>query len=114
MDIRSPGAPCSAWRGFQPVNVASGRVIVLDALVDVTFRIGEKRIERSFSVPVSDDPKRKVNVVLYGGRSLIDEVRSEDLSVEMVKDAGGVERPSVSLPPHLVDRVEIRRPRADR
>ena len=96
------------------INVSNAKATLLDALVDVSFRIGEKRIERSFSVPVRDDAKRRVNVVLYGGRSLFDEVKPEDILVQMVKDDAGVERPSVTLPPSLADRVEIRRPKAER
>jgi YbbR domain-containing protein len=92
----------------------SAKITPLESVVDVSFRIGERRVERSFSVPVRDDPKRKVNVVLYGGRSLFDNLKPENLEVEMVKDGAGNERPTVTLPPQLVDRVEIRRPRADR
>lgn len=97
------------------VNISNAaKVTPLEPLVDVSFRIGEKRIERSFSVPVSGDPKRKVNVVLYGGRSLFENVKAEDLTVEMEKDGTGAERPTVTLPPQLVDQVEIRKPRSDR
>ena len=96
------------------VNVSNPKIALLESLVDVSFRIGEKRIEKSFSVPVKDDPKRKVNVVLYGGKSLFDNVKPEDLAVDMVRDGAGVERPTVTLPSQLVDRVEIRRPRTDR
>lgn len=93
-----------------PVTVANPKATLLDTLVDVSFRIGEKRVERSFSVPVSGDPKRKVTVVLYGGSSLFDNVTAEDITVEMIRDDAGNERPAVTLPPQLVDRVEVRRP----
>lgn len=96
------------------VNVSNPKATLLESFVDVTIRIGEKRIEKAYSVPVAGDPKRKINVVLYGGRSLFDNVLPEDITVTMQKDAAGVERPAVTLPPQLVDRVEIRRPRADR
>lgn len=96
------------------INITNAaKVIPLEPLVDVSFRIGERRIERSFSVPVEGDPKRKVNVVLYGGRSLFEGVKPEDLSVEMVADGHGGERPAVTLPPRLADQVEIRKPKAE-
>ena len=97
-----------------PVTISNaGKLTPLDPLVSVSFRIGEKRIEKAFSVPVAGDTKRKVNVVLYGGKSLLEHLKPEELSVEMTKDANGTERPSVNLPSSLVDKVEIRRPRAE-
>lgn len=98
-----------------PVNLSNAaKITPLEPLVDVSFRIGEKRVERSFSVPVKDDPKRKVSVVLYGGRSLFEGVKPEDISVEIVKNADGTERPLVTLPSRLADQVEIRKPKAER
>jgi YbbR domain-containing protein len=96
------------------VDVSNPKAVLLDTLVDVTFRIGEKRIERMYSVPVADDPKRKVQVLLYGGRSLFEGISAEDITVTMVKDDAGNDRPSVTLPSQLADRVEIRRPRPAR
>jgi YbbR domain-containing protein len=92
----------------------SAKITPLESVVEVAFRIGERRVERSFSVPVKDDPKRKMNVVLYGGRSLFENVKPEDFSVEMVKDGAGTEKPTVILPSQLVERVEIRKPKTDR
>lgn len=90
------------------------KIRLLDTLVDVSFRIGEKRVERTFSVPVRDDPKRKVNVVLYGGRSLFEGVEPEDITVGMSTDTSGKETPTVTLPASLSGSVEIRRPRTQR
>jgi YbbR domain-containing protein len=94
-----------------PISISNPeKVRTLETLVDVTFRIGEKRIERSFSVPAKNDAKRRINVVLFGGRSLFDNVKPEDISVDVVKDASGKESFDVNLPPALADRVEIRKP----
>ncbi|HTH37776.1 MAG TPA: CdaR family protein [Pyrinomonadaceae bacterium] len=94
-----------------PISISNPeKVRTLETLVDVTFRIGERRIERSFSVPVKNDAKRKVNVVLFGGRSLFENIKPEDISVEVVKDASGKESYDVDLPPALTDRVEVRKP----
>ena len=94
-----------------PISISNPeKVRTLETLVDVTFRIGERRIERSFSVPVKNDAKRKVNVVLFGGRSLFENIKPEDISVEVVKDASGKESYDVHLPPALTDRVEVRKP----
>ena len=94
-----------------PISISNPeKVRTLETLVDVTFRIGEKRIERSLNVPVRNDAKRKVNVVLFGGRSLFDNLKPEDISVEVTKDASGKESFDVDLPQALADRVEIRKP----
>ena len=94
-----------------PITISNPeKVRTLETLVDVTFRIGERRIERSFNVPVKNDAKRKVNVLLFGGRSLFDNLKPEDISVEVTKDASGKESFDVDLPPALTDRVEIRKP----
>ena len=94
-----------------PISISNPeKVRALETLVDVTFRIGEKRIERSFSVPARNDSKRRINVVLFGGRSLFDNVKPEDISVEVVRDASGKESFDVDLPPALADRVEIKKP----
>lgn len=81
-----------------PINVA--KVTLLDTIVDVSFRIGEKRIERTFNVPV-EDSKRRANVVLTGGRSLIADLKASDLHVEL----GGDDSPRVVLPAGLEGRV---------
>ncbi len=94
-----------------PISISNPeKVRTLETLVDVTFRIGERRVERSLSVPVKNDAKRKVNVVLFGGRSLFDNIKPEDISVEITKDASGKESFDVDLPAALADRVEIRKP----
>lgn len=94
-----------------PVNVSTTKATLLRTIVDVSFRIGEKRIERSYQVPVKGDPKRKIQVVLFGGRSLFDGIKPEDITVELQKGADGKETPHVTLPASLDDDVEMRRPK---
>lgn len=96
------------------VNVSNPKAVLLETLVDVSFRIGEKRVERSYSVPVGGDGKRKINVLLFGGKSLLDAIKPEDITVELIKDAAGNEKPTVTLPSSAGDSVEIRRPKPDR
>ena len=85
-----------------PVSVANPKATVVETVVDVAFRIGEKRVERVYSIPV--DGGRRANVVLYGGRSLFENVRTESLRVD-VEPSG---EPRVILPPSLDGKVEIR------
>ena len=97
-----------------PVNVSNPKVTLLETVVDVAFRIGEKRVEKTFRVPVRDYPKRKATVVLFGGKSLFDGVKPEDLRVDIVKTSSGEESPQVTLPASLQDKVEVRKVKADR
>jgi len=89
-----------------PVSVANPKAAVLETVVDVGFRIGEKRVERVYSVSV--DAGRRASVVLFGGRSLFEKVRTEDLHVEIVKNAAGIDEPRLTLPPALDGKVEVR------
>lgn len=96
------------------VNVSNPKATLLETLVDVTFRVGEKRVEKTFSVTAKDDPKHKVGVVLFGPKSLLDELKAEDITLEHSTDPAGKETHTVTLPSSLADRVEIRKPKAER
>ena len=79
---------------------------MLNTVVDVLFRIGEKRVERSFKVPVSNDNK-DASFVVYGPKTLLQKARPEDIKVEMVLGDSGEEVPQVNLPANLRDVAEI-------
>ncbi|MEO5859405.1 MAG: CdaR family protein [Pyrinomonadaceae bacterium] len=79
----------------------------LDSFVDVNFRIGETRVEKSFTIPIRDSKKR-AQVTIFGGRSLFDGVSVKDFSATM---ADGAEEPTVELPNRLEGRVEVRKVR---
>lgn len=89
-----------------PVSVANPKASVLETVVDVVFRIGEKRVERVYSVSVEGG--RRATVVLFGGKSVFEHVRTEDLNVELIKNAAGIEEPRLTLPPALDGKVEVR------
>ncbi len=79
----------------------------LDSFVDVSFRIGETRVERSFIIPVTDS-KRRAQITLYGGRSLFDGITAKDFSATL---PDGSEEPAVELPRKLDGQVEVRKVR---
>jgi YbbR domain-containing protein len=85
-----------------PVSVANPKATVVETVVDVAFRIGEKRVERVYSIPVEGG--RRASVVLFGGKSLFDNVRTENLRVEIDSN----DEPRVILPPALDGKVEDR------
>jgi len=91
-----------------PITVSNSKATLLDTAVDAVFRIGEKRIERVYSVPVRDTPGKRANVILFGGRSLFEGVRPEDIQVEVSRNESGQEVPRLTLPQSLEGKVEVR------
>jgi len=94
-----------------PLNLSNPKATVLDTAVDVVFRIGEKRIERLFLVPLKNENagKRVVTVILYGARSILENIRPESLQVEIIKNESGEESLQLILPVGIQGQVEIRK-----
>lgn len=85
------------------------KAAVLNTVVDVDFRIGEKRIERTFSLPVPGMPGKTVSFVAYGPRSLLSKANADDFKVEVYLDDQGEEAPRVVVQDELQATVEIRK-----
>lgn len=77
-----------------------------DSFVDVNFRIGEERVERTFNIPVEGAAGKRAQVTLFGGRSLFEGISAKDFSASL---EGSGEQPDVSLPSQLEGRVEVRK-----
>ena len=93
-----------------PIGVSDPKASVLsESVVDVIFRIGEKRIERVYPIPLSDGSGRRALVTLFGGRSVLAELRPANMRVEMVKNDAGNEVPRAVLPSEFEGKVEIRK-----
>lgn len=92
------------------LNIVSPNVRPVDTtVVDVTFHIGERRIEKTFIVTAKTETgERRVPVTLYGARSVIENLRPEDIKVELVKSETGETAKNIALPPETQGRVEIR------
>ena len=90
------------------LNVVNPKVTLLDTAVDVAFRIGEKRGERVFIIPVQGE-KKTATVILFGGRSMLEALKTEDLRVENLKNEAGENVLTPILPPAIQDKVEIRK-----
>jgi len=80
---------------------------VLESFVDVNFRVGENRIERTFTVPLDDPAGKRAQVTLFGGRSLLADLSAKDLSVTAAENRD----PQVTLPSEIDGQVEVRRVR---
>lgn len=93
------------------LSLVNPKVTLLDTVVDVYFRIGEKRIERLFLVPVKTDGKTvQATIVLYGARSVLEAIQPENLQIEIFKtETGESSPPRLVLPPELQNKVEIRK-----
>ena len=91
-----------------PVSVANPKAAVLNTVVDVYFRIGEKRVERAFSISIPGPPRKTAGFTLFGPRTLLLHTKADAFKVEMVKNDSGDETPQLILPLELQDLVEIR------
>lgn len=106
VDIDNKSSDFIANQVFVTLSNPKARLLV-DAVVDVAFRIGEKRIEKSFNIMVG---AKRIEVVLYGPRSVIEAVKPGDIKADIIKNDTGDDVPTVSVPSDIRDRVEIRRP----
>ncbi|MBP9665095.1 MAG: YbbR-like domain-containing protein [Pyrinomonadaceae bacterium] len=91
-----------------PVLASQPRAAVLNTVVDVQLRIGEHRIERSFTLPIAGVGKN-ATFVLYGPRTVLAKMHADDLRVEMSLNDGGEEQPQVILPPDMEELIEVKK-----
>ncbi len=88
--------------------------LVNTTVVDVLFRIGERRIEKTFIVTAKTETgEKRVPVKLYGALSVIENLRTENITVGITKTETGETVQNVILPPEIQDKVEIRNPKSN-
>ena len=92
-----------------PLTSPNAKLTILDTVVDVNFRIGERRIERLFVVQTEDG--RRVSAVLYGPLTLLRDLKPADLKAVITKNENGADSSQLTLPAELEGAVEIRRTR---
>ena len=78
------------------------RAAVLNTFVDVIFRVGEKRAERIFSLPILGT-EQSATFTLYGPKSILSSAKKDSMYVEMNADT-----PHVVLPSEWLDTIEVR------
>jgi YbbR domain-containing protein len=91
------------------VNVTNPKAAVFNTVVDVFFRIGERRVERAFTIPVTGLNGKNASLIIYAPRTLLAQIKPEDFKVEMILNDKGEEVPEVILPPELKDFAEVRK-----
>ena len=92
-----------------PLIPSNAKLTLLETVVDVNFRIGERRIERLFVVTTSDG--RRVSAVLYGPITVLRDLNPADLQASVSRNDNGADTPQITLPGELQGVVEIRRTR---
>jgi hypothetical protein len=93
-----------------PINVVNPKATVLDTVVDVYFKIGERRMERIFVVPVqTENGNRRATVILYGAHSVLESLKPENLQVETSKNDAGESFSRLILPTDIQSKVEIKK-----
>jgi hypothetical protein len=93
------------------IRITAENTTVSDTVVDVSVKIGETRVERTVLVTVSGAVGKKASVTLYGPKSVLDAIKPDVLTVEMIKTDSGQETPQINLPLDLQQSVEVKRTR---
>lgn len=97
-----------------PIDIEDKRVTVSEPVVSVHLKIGEQRIEKSFAgVGVRENsgaiarPQTAV-VKVYGDRSIVERLRSEDMQIILDVGEDGSIIPRLTLPSDMEGHVELR------
>jgi YbbR domain-containing protein len=90
------------------VNSPNPSATVLNTIVDVFVVIGERRFERSFTVPVAGEPGKMASFVILGPRSTLQQSKTEDFKVDVFLDENGDLKPRLVLPNSLDEVSEVR------
>jgi YbbR domain-containing protein len=96
------------------IEISDQRVNVLDTVVNVSLEIGEQRIEKSFAgVPVRESSGAQARpeiatVTLYGQRSIIEQLRPENMQILLDVGPDGAISPRLILPAGMEGRVQLR------
>ena len=87
------------------LNIISPKVRIFEAFVDVTFTIGEKRVEKIISL--SDEEKKKSNLItLFAPKSVLERIKPHDLRIFKSQESN---EHSVILPEEFQDKIEVRK-----
>ena len=97
------------------IDIGDRKIAPLDAVVDVFVRIGEPAVERRLdSIPVvlpegaqGEPQPARAAVTLRGPRSVMQNLRADELSLVLEPGGDGQVRARLRLPPALEGRVEV-------
>ena len=93
-----------------PVVAPNPKAAVLNTFVDVAFKIGEKRIERTFTIPLTDSPgKFFVTFTVYGPRTLLARTKPDTFKIEPVPNGSNNNPPEVVIPNDMQGLIEVKK-----
>ena len=90
-----------------PLIAPNTKLTLLETAVDVNVAIGERRIEKTFVVPAGE--AKRVFVTLFGGRTILNGLKPENIKVEITKNGAGADAAEITLPAELQQSVEVRK-----
>ncbi len=91
------------------LNLVNSKITVLDSIVDVNVKVGEKRIERMFTVETKyENEVKKINVILLASHSVLEKIKPEDIQITLEKLTDGKLIPTAILPTEFQNSVEIK------
>ena len=92
-----------------PLTPPNAKLTLFETAVDIYVRVGERRVERLFVVPLSDGTNRRVSAVLYGPTTLLRDLKIAEMQATVSKNDSGVDTPQITLPTELQGVVEVRK-----
>jgi len=93
-----------------PLGVSNPKATVFNTVVDVVVKIGEKRSEQTFAVPLAGiHAGKRAIVTVFGPRSQLLKLRPADIKVEMTHTDTGEDLPQVTLPAEYQEAFEIKK-----
>lgn len=96
------------------IDLLDPKVTVLDAVVDVALKIGEQREEKSFAgIPVRETGGARAmpetaSVTLYGARSILEQIKPENLLIQLTIEPDDSITPNLILPEQAAGKLETR------
>ncbi|MEQ1607321.1 MAG: CdaR family protein [Pyrinomonadaceae bacterium] len=91
------------------VSSPNAQAAILNTVVDVIFHIGERRIERTFTAPISGEPGKTVTFTVFGPKTPLQKTKVDEFKVEMYIDGMGELKPQVTLPADLENLSEVKK-----
>lgn len=108
--ISVEGKKASFAASHVAIDIPDHKVDVVDAIVDVAIEIGERKVEKSFSVRttgVAGVQRGVATVTLYGPESVIAQLRQEDVKLVLDLSPSGAMTPRLELPSAIQNQIKL-------
>jgi YbbR domain-containing protein len=91
------------------LNVVNSKITLLDTIVDVNILIGEKRIERIFTIEAKEEGALySVSIILLASRATLEKIKPQDIQVSIGRTEDGKPDPIITLPFEFQDQIEVK------